>query len=121
MMTELQAFGKDLILISASDLTLSPASHELMDSVRKNWKPVPLSARQGPEGRLPGLAPYGSGTMRAQRAELARLWSAGAQSPIWQGWGRAPHYLGETTVPTSPGGGGALGTFVGVGFESGCH
>lgn len=113
-MTELQAFGEDLILISASDLTLSPASHELMDSVRKNWKPIPLSVRQGPEGRLPGLAPYGSGTMRAQRAELAQLWSARAQLPIWQGWGRA-------TVPTSPGGGGALGTFIGVGFESGCH
>lgn len=37
--------------------------------------------------------------MRAQRAELAWPQSAGTQLPIWQGWGRAPHYLGTPWCP----------------------
>lgn len=84
-----------LILISASDLTLSAASHELLDAVRKNRKPIPLSAPQGPGGRLPGLAPYGSGTMRAQRADWLGLGVQGPSRPSGRGGGRDPHSLGR--------------------------
>ena len=92
-----------LILISASDVTLSPASYELMDSVRTDRKPIPLSALQGPSGKLPSLVPYGSGTMRAQRTELVQPWSTRARSPIWQGWGWAPRCLERRPCLPGPG------------------
>lgn len=87
-----------LILISASAVTLSPASYELMDSVRTDRKPIPLSALQGPSGKLPSLVPYGSGLENRAGSALER------QGPVAHlaGMGVGTTLSGETTMSTRP-------------------
>ena len=89
-----------LILISASDLTLSAASHELLDAVRKKSEANSLKCSARPWRQAARLGPIWLWHNEGSESRLARPWSAGAQSPIWQGWGKGPPFSGETAVDT---------------------
>ena len=88
-----------LILISASDVTLSPASYELMDSADESEanslkccaRPCRQAARPAPSGWLWHNEASENG------AGLA------LQLPTWQGQGWAPPCLGRPSRPLGPG------------------
>lgn len=89
-----------------------------MDSVRKNRKPIPLSALHGPEGWLPGLGPYGCGTVRTQKARLTRPGERGPAAHL-AGVGEGTHIICGDHGAHQPWRRKAFGTFQGSGFESG--